>query len=67
MDDSLLVDTRISGIGGASIEMNQAIRRGQGVLLTAKVRVPVVSGGKARHSAGSFGKAKGDRAAIVWS
>ena len=50
MDDILFVETRVSGTGGASIEMNQEIRRGQVVvLLTAKVRIAVVSGGKARR------------------
>jgi acyl-CoA thioester hydrolase len=49
MDDVLFVETRVSGTGGASIEMNQEIRRGQVVLLTAKVRIAVVAGGKARR------------------
>ena len=47
MDDVLLVETGVSKIGGASIEMYQEIRRGKEVLLTAKVRIAVVSGGKA--------------------
>ena len=49
MDDVLFVETRVSGTGGASIELNQEIRRGQEVLLTAKVRIAVVAGGKARR------------------
>lgn len=47
MDDALLVETRVKAIGGASIEMAQAIIRGGEVLVTAKVKIAVVAGGKA--------------------
>lgn len=47
MDDLLCVETRVERIGGASIEMAQAISRGDGLLVTAKVRIAVVAGGKA--------------------
>jgi acyl-CoA thioester hydrolase len=49
MDDALSVATRLSTTGGASIEMWQEILRGGDVLLTAKVRIAVVAGGKARR------------------
>ena len=49
MDDVLSISTQVSKIGGASIEMWQEIRRGDDALLTAKVRIAVVGGGKARR------------------
>jgi acyl-CoA thioester hydrolase len=49
MDDELCVETRPSATGGASIDMMQKIRRGGEVLLTAKVRIAVVAGGKAKR------------------
>ena len=47
MDDLLSVETRIEAIGGASIEMAQAIFRGDEVLVGALVKIAVVAGGKA--------------------
>ncbi len=47
MDDALVVETRVAAVGGASIEMAQAILRGDDVLATANVRIAVVAGGKA--------------------
>jgi acyl-CoA thioester hydrolase len=59
MDDALLVDTCVNGLGGASIEMRQQISRGQEILLTAKVRIGIVARGKARRiPAGVFEKLK---------
>jgi acyl-CoA thioester hydrolase len=59
MDDSLLVETELSGVGGASIEMIQKIRRGAECLLTARVKIALVGGGKARRiPAGILGKLK---------
>jgi len=49
MDDELWVETHLSATRGASIDMMQKIRRGCDVLLTAKVRIAVVAGGKARR------------------
>jgi acyl-CoA thioester hydrolase len=49
MDDILLVGTIVNGLGGASIEMGQEIRRGDEILLTAQVRIAIVAGGKARR------------------
>ncbi|MBO0733208.1 MAG: YbgC/FadM family acyl-CoA thioesterase [Methylocapsa sp.] len=49
MDDLLSVETGIGRIGGASIEMRQAIRRGHEFLLTADVRIALVGGGRARR------------------
>ncbi len=49
MDDELLVETQVSGLGGASIEMRQRISRGEQVLLTAEVRIAIVAEGKARR------------------
>jgi acyl-CoA thioester hydrolase len=59
MDDELCVETRPSATAGASIDMTQRIRRGGEVLLTAKVRIAVVAGGKARRiPAGILAKLK---------
>lgn len=49
MDDALWVETKTKAIGGASIEMAQAISRESEVLVTAKVRIAVVAGGRARR------------------
>jgi acyl-CoA thioester hydrolase len=49
MDDELCVETHPSATRGASIDMMQKIRRGGEVLLTAKVRIAIVAGGKARR------------------
>src|SRR6202047_1426056 len=46
MDAELCVETHPSATRGASIDMTQKIRRGGEVLLTAKVRIAVVAGGK---------------------
>jgi acyl-CoA thioester hydrolase len=46
MDDVLTVKTCVSGIGGASIEMVQQIRRRQELLLAAKVRIAIVAGAR---------------------
>ncbi len=59
MDDELCVETQPSAAGGASIDMTQKIRRGNAVLLTAKVRIAIVAGGKARRiPAGILAKLK---------
>ena len=59
MDDELCVETHPSATRGASIDMMQKIRRGCEVLLTAKVRIAVVAGGKARRiPAGILAKLK---------
>ncbi|MCC2096679.1 MAG: hypothetical protein KDJ29_07290, partial [Hyphomicrobiales bacterium] len=47
MDDVLDIETAITRLGGASIEMMQAVRRGGELLLTADVVVACVVGGKA--------------------
>jgi acyl-CoA thioester hydrolase len=47
MDDLLTVETRIAAIGGASIEMAQAILRGDEILVAARVKIAVVAAGKA--------------------
>jgi acyl-CoA thioester hydrolase len=49
MDDELAVETCVSALSGASIEMRQEITRGEQVLLTADVRIAIVAGGKARR------------------
>jgi len=49
MDDVLFIATQISAKGGASIEMWQEIQRGDDLLLKAKIRIAVVTGGKARR------------------
>jgi acyl-CoA thioester hydrolase len=47
MDDLLTIETRIAAIGGASIEMDQAISRGDEILVAARVKIAVAAGGKA--------------------
>jgi acyl-CoA thioester hydrolase len=47
MDDRLVVETELSRLGGASIEMIQKIRRGAEVVMTANIRIAVVAAGKA--------------------
>jgi acyl-CoA thioester hydrolase len=49
MDDLLRIETRIASVGGASIEMGQRILRGADVLVAAKVKIALVSGGKPRR------------------
>jgi len=49
MDEPLFVETWVNGLGGASIEMWQQITRDHEILLTAKVRIAIVSGGRARR------------------
>jgi acyl-CoA thioester hydrolase len=46
MDDLLLVETRIEGIGGASLSLRQEIRRGEELLCAARVTVAAVSNGR---------------------
>ncbi len=47
MDDLLTVETRVELIRGASIEMAQAIWREKDILVSARVKIAVVAGGKA--------------------
>ncbi len=47
MDDVLSIETQTHAIGGASIEMAQTVVRDGEVLVTAKVKIAVVAGGKA--------------------
>jgi acyl-CoA thioester hydrolase len=47
MDDLLTVETRIGALRGASIEMDQTILRATERLVTAKVKIAVVAGGRA--------------------
>lgn len=54
MDDELFVETSVSGVSGASILMLQNIQRGSKTLLTAKVKVAIVSGGKPRRISAEF-------------
>lgn len=49
MDDLLCVETRVEAIGGALIDMAQALLRESEVLVTAKVRIAIVAGGRARR------------------
>ena len=48
MDDLLEVVTRPLDVKGASITLGQEVRRGDELLLEAKVKVAFVSGGRAR-------------------
>ncbi len=49
MDDSLDIETFIAAIGGASIDMTQAVVRNGETLVSAKVKVVCVEGGKAKR------------------
>ncbi|MFZ0558897.1 MAG: YbgC/FadM family acyl-CoA thioesterase [Methylovirgula sp.] len=49
MDDELCIETAIDKLGGASIEMAQAILRGGELLASAHVRVAAVADGRARR------------------
>jgi len=48
MDDILEIETRPNEVKGASILLQQVIRRGEDILIEADVRVAFVSGGRAR-------------------
>lgn len=50
MDDVLTIDTRTESIAGARIHMAQEIRRGDDLLITAKVEAAIIGeGGKPRR------------------
>jgi len=48
MDDVLQVITRPVAVKGASITLAQEVRRGEDLLVTAEVRVALISEGRAR-------------------
>lgn len=45
-DDALTVDCRLEAVGGASLAIGQSVRRGEAVLLTARVKVACVTTGQ---------------------
>ena len=47
MDDLLTVETAITKLGGASVQMQQRILRGDEILLTADVTIACVTAGRA--------------------
>jgi acyl-CoA thioester hydrolase len=47
MDDELTVETRVGQVGGASLELEQRVLRGDEALVTAAVRVACVARGRA--------------------
>lgn len=49
MDDRLTVETTVAEVGGASLDLLQSIRREAETLVEAKVRIALVSGGRARR------------------
>jgi len=49
MDDLLEIETTVAAIGGASVDMAQAVVRNGETLVAAKVRVVCVENGKARR------------------
>lgn len=49
MDDLLTVETRVAEVGGASLDLIQSIGRDLETLVDAKVRIALVSGGRARR------------------
>jgi acyl-CoA thioester hydrolase len=44
LDDALTVETRITGMSGARVEMTQTVRRGGTVLVTAEVMAATIGG-----------------------
>lgn len=49
MDDMLAVETSAAAVGGASIELDQCILRGEDVLISAKVRVACIADGRPKR------------------
>jgi acyl-CoA thioester hydrolase len=49
MDDILVVETKPSEVRGASITLHQKVRRGEELLIEAKVQVAFVSQGRAQR------------------
>jgi acyl-CoA thioester hydrolase len=49
MDDQLVVESRVTEIGGASIDIEQKVLRGTVVLTTAKVKAVCVESGRAKR------------------
>lgn len=49
MDDALLVRTIVREIGGASMDLDQAVLRCDEILATARVRIACVADGRARR------------------
>ena len=47
MDDWLVVETLVQSVGGAQADLDQRILRGADVLVTARVKIAAVSGGRA--------------------
>ena len=47
MDDLLTIETKVSKMGGASLDMEQRVLRGAEVLVTATVRIACLAEGKA--------------------
>jgi acyl-CoA thioester hydrolase len=47
MDDLLTIKTKVSKMGGASLDMEQRVLRGSEVLVTATVRIACLAEGKA--------------------
>jgi acyl-CoA thioester hydrolase len=47
LDDLLTVETAVSAVGGASIDLDQRVRRDAETLVSAKVRVVCVADGRA--------------------
>ena len=47
MDDELMVETIVAAVGGASIQLQQRVLRGDEALVTAAVRVACVARGRA--------------------
>jgi acyl-CoA thioester hydrolase len=49
MDDLLMVETRVTALGGASLALDQRVLRGAETLVTANVKVVCVEGGRAKR------------------
>lgn len=49
MDDLLVVETMIDGLGAATLDLDQKVMRGGELLVSAKVRIACISGGRAQR------------------
>jgi acyl-CoA thioester hydrolase len=54
MDDQLMIETRVRGVGGASLALEQRVLRGEETLVTAEVTVACVAGGRAARLPGAL-------------
>jgi acyl-CoA thioester hydrolase len=46
MDDELIIETTTRNVGGATLDLNQRVLRGEEVLVTASVRIACIASGR---------------------